>query len=91
MSRGQGAWQQKGQERGPGHHFDELAVRYGEHLTVIFVCMVFCAGMPLFLWSAAVSFLIHYWVERYELLKVGCGAWLPRGRTPPLHVHAGLL
>ncbi|KAJ9530166.1 hypothetical protein QJQ45_023445, partial [Haematococcus lacustris] len=53
-----------------GHHFDELAVRYGEHLTVIFVCMVFCAGMPLFLWSAAVSFVIHYWVERYELLKV---------------------
>ncbi len=42
--------------------------------------------MPLFLWTVATSFLVHYWVEKYELLRVrtaSCctgllGTWLYR-------------
>lgn len=53
-----------------GHEF-EIAIRYGEHLTAIFVCWLFSSGMPLMYWSCFFSFLLHYWSERYELLRVG--------------------
>jgi hypothetical protein len=53
-----------------GHKFEELARRYGEHLTVIFVALTYSSSMPLFLWTVALSFVSHFWVEKYELLKV---------------------
>jgi hypothetical protein len=52
-----------------GHEF-QIAIRYGEHLTAIFVCWLFSSGMPLMYWSCALSFALHFWVEKYELLKV---------------------
>ncbi len=52
-----------------GHDF-ELAPRYGEHLSVIFIGLVFSGGLPLMYVSLAVSFTAHYLVEKYELLKV---------------------
>ncbi len=52
-----------------GHEF-ELSERYGELLAVIFACLVFSAAMPLMYWVLAISFLVHYNLERYELLRV---------------------
>mmetsp|Transcript_23311 Transcript_23311/g.64404 ORF Transcript_23311/g.64404 Transcript_23311/m.64404 type:complete len:924 (+) Transcript_23311:130-2901(+) len=52
-----------------GHEF-QIAIRYGEHLTAIFVCWIFSSGIPLMYWSCAISFALHFWVEKYELLKV---------------------
>lgn len=54
-----------------GHEF-EIAIRFGEQLTAIFVCWIFSSGMPLMYWSCAISFALHFWVEKYELLKVRC-------------------
>ena len=56
-----------------GHEF-ELAVRYGEHVSAVFVALVLSGGSPLVIISCAVSFLAHYWLEKYELIRVSGGA-----------------
>lgn len=45
-------------------------MRYGEHVCAIFVALVFSSGMPLLTLSCAASFAAHYWVEKWELLRV---------------------
>lgn len=51
-----------------------LADKYGEHLGVVFVCLLFSGGMPLMYIIAFLSFVAAYWLEKYYLLKVRvCG------------------
>ncbi|GLC46207.1 hypothetical protein PLESTB_001535200 [Pleodorina starrii] len=52
-----------------GHTF-ELAIKYGQHLYVIYVVMVYSAGVPLLYMLAAVHFATCYWSEKYELLRL---------------------
>ncbi|PNH07275.1 hypothetical protein TSOC_006291 [Tetrabaena socialis] len=52
-----------------GHEF-ELAIKYGQHLYVIFVVLTYSSGMPFLYILAAVHFISCYWSEKYELLKV---------------------
>eukprot|EP00798_Chlamydomonas_sp_ICE-L_P017931 gene17931-24326_t len=51
-----------------GHEFN-LDTRYGEQLSVVFVCLLFASVMPLMYWILAISFTCSYWMEKFELLK----------------------
>ena len=47
---------------------------------VIYVCLLFSSGMPILYWIAAANFWVHFWFEKYELLKVRRGEG--SGRVP---------
>mmetsp|Transcript_4883 Transcript_4883/g.14853 ORF Transcript_4883/g.14853 Transcript_4883/m.14853 type:complete len:772 (+) Transcript_4883:494-2809(+) len=47
-----------------------LASRYGEHLGVIFITLLYSAAIPVLFWSCALSFTVAYFLEKYMLLKV---------------------
>ncbi|KAG2453353.1 hypothetical protein HYH02_001577 [Chlamydomonas schloesseri] len=52
-----------------GHDF-ELAIKFGQHLYLIFVVMTYSSSMPLLYLLAAVHFATCYCSEKYELLKI---------------------
>eukprot|EP00198_Chlamydomonas_reinhardtii_P003565 XP_001692901.1 predicted protein [Chlamydomonas reinhardtii] len=52
-----------------GHDF-ELAIKFGQHLYLIFVVMTYSSSMPLLYVLAAVHFATCYLSEKYELLKI---------------------
>ncbi|GIL60748.1 hypothetical protein Vafri_15275 [Volvox africanus] len=52
-----------------GHEFT-LALKYGQHLYVIYVVMMYSSGVPLMYILAAVHFSTCYWSEKYELLRL---------------------
>ncbi|KAG1659884.1 hypothetical protein FOA52_002129 [Chlamydomonas sp. UWO 241] len=47
-----------------------LEQRYGEHLGVIFITMLFASAIPMLYWSAAASFATMFFIDKYFLLKV---------------------
>ena len=50
---------------------------------VIYVTVMFSGSMPFMNWLAALSFGLHYWVEKYELLKVCQVCWPHRELCQP--------
>lgn len=49
-------------------HF-ELAMQHAQQLCVIFVAVMFSAGMPLLLAFLPVCLTLYYWVDKYVLLR----------------------
>ncbi|KAG2438791.1 hypothetical protein HXX76_005332 [Chlamydomonas incerta] len=52
-----------------GHDF-ELALKFGQHLYLIFVVMTYSSSMPLLYLLAALHFATCFLSEKYELLKI---------------------
>jgi len=48
----------------------ELADKYGEHLGVIFVTMLYSSGMPILYLATGLSFFVTYRLEKWYLLQV---------------------
>ncbi len=53
-----------------GPEFVPEAVRYGEAAVMVFVALLFSSGLPLLYPTLALTLLIQYWVDKYQLLKV---------------------
>ncbi|KAF8062000.1 Pigl [Scenedesmus sp. PABB004] len=53
--------------RGPRFELDQ---RYGEHLNVIYVCLLLSGGLPAAYGAAALWFAAAYWCDKYELLTL---------------------
>ncbi len=47
-----------------------LDTRYGEHLNVIYLTMVLSGGLPIAYFSAAVWFVVCYWIDKWELVRL---------------------
>ena len=48
----------------------ELADKYGEHLGIVFVTMLFSSGMPILYLAAGLSFYVTYMLEKWYILQV---------------------
>jgi hypothetical protein len=55
----------------------QIATRYGQMLNTIFVTMLFSPGLPLLWWTAAATFFVSYWVDKFLFCRYYS--------TPPLY------
>ena len=55
----------------------QIATRYGQMLNTIFVTLMFSPGLPLLWWTAAATFFVSYWVDKYLFCRYYS--------TPPLY------
>ena len=55
----------------------QIATRYGQMLNTIFVTLLFSPGLPLLWWTAAATFFVSYWVDKFLFCRYYS--------TPPLY------
>src|SRR5687768_7290285 len=44
--------------------------RYSQILTVVFICLLYGAGLPLLYFSTVINLMIIYWLDKYFLLRI---------------------